>query len=96
MKLLLLSRSLPIFYLSLLVCYKASSPELMMVPCRPATFIRVAKRLQTFDAGADADANANVVAKTKQKRERERERDKERGRSSESERADWGAVIKLD
>lgn len=31
--------------LSLLVCYKASSPELMIVACRPALFIRAAQRL---------------------------------------------------
>lgn len=44
--------------LSLLVCYKASSPELMTVARRPALFIRAAQRLQTFDADVNVDADA--------------------------------------
>lgn len=46
--------------LSLLVCYKASSPELMTVARRPALFIRAAQRLQTFDVDADVNVDADA------------------------------------
>lgn len=58
----------------------------MTVPRRPATFIRAALRLQTFDANADA--------KTKQKRagenEMEKERESEREIDRSCARAAWG------
>jgi len=42
-----------------LVAHKASSFQLMMDACRPATFILAGERLQTFDADSDVDSGVD-------------------------------------